>query len=376
MGMELGGRAAVTAHAPRSRSRARTTRAVATAAILVVGACTSTRPFVDAKGRVVPGSIAAMETVRLGGVDQSVWFRGRSTSAVPLVLLHGGPGASESALFRHYDAALENRFVVVYWEQRGAGRSFHANVPRSSMTIARMLDDLDELVDTVRARFGAERVVVLGHSWGTILGTMYANAHPEKVLAYVGVAQIANFPEGERRSLEWAIDQATTRGDAKALRELRAMLPTPRTVDDELTLGRWVERFGGTLRGGLSTRSLIWAALRTDEAGVVDLVRFGRGNRFSLTALRPEYSRVDLTRFRTFKVPIVFMLGRHDWHVPSVLAARYFEQIDAPVKHLVWFERSAHNPPFEEPAEFVRALVATTSRADVADSTARAPGRF
>lgn len=376
MGMELGGRAAVTAHAPRSRSRARTTRAVATAAILVVGACTSTRPFVDAKGRVVPGSIAAMETVRLGGVDQSVWFRGRSTSAVPLVLLHGGPGASESALFRHYDAALENHFVVVYWEQRGAGRSFHANVPRSSMTIARMLDDLDELVDTVRARFGAERVVVLGHSWGTILGTMYANAHPEKVLAYVGVAQIANFPEGERRSLEWAIDQATTRGDAKALRELRAMLPTPRTVDDELTLGRWVERFGGTLRGGLSTRSLIWAALRTDEAGVVDLVRFGRGNRFSLTALRPEYSRVDLTRFRTFKVPIVFMLGRHDWHVPSVLAARYFEQIDAPVKHLVWFERSAHNPPFEEPAEFVRALVATTSRADVADSTARAPGRF
>jgi proline iminopeptidase len=376
MGMELGGRAAVTAHAPRSRSRARTTRAVATVAILVVGACTSTRPFVDAKGRVVPGSIAAMETVRLGGADQSVWFRGRSTSAVPLVLLHGGPGASESALFRHYDAALENHFVVVYWEQRGAGRSFHANVPRSSMTIARMLDDLDELVDTVRARFGAERVVVLGHSWGTILGTMYANAHPEKVLAYVGVAQIANFPEGERRSLEWAIDQATTRGDAKALRELRAMLPAPRTVDDELTLGRWVERFGGTLRGGLSTRSLIWAALRTDEAGVADLVRFGRGNRFSLTALRPEYSRVDLTRFRTFKVPIVFMLGRHDWHVPSVLAARYFEQIDAPVKHLVWFERSAHNPPFEEPAEFVRTVVATTSRADVADSTARAPGRF
>lgn len=324
----------------------------------------------------MPGSIAAMETVRLGGVDQSVWFRGRSTSAVPLVLLHGGPGASESALFRHYDAALENRFVVVYWEQRGAGRSFHANVPRSSMTIARMLDDLDELVDTVRARFGAERVVVLGHSWGTILGTMYANAHPEKVLAYVGVAQIANFPEGERRSLEWAINQATTRGDAKALRELRAMLPAPRTVDDELTLGRWVERFGGTLRGGLSTRSLIWAALRTDEAGVVDLVRFGRGNRFSLTALRPEYSRVDLTRFRTFKVPIVFMLGRHDWHVPSVLSARYFERIDAPVKHLVWFERSAHNPPFEEPAEFVRALVATTSREDVADTTARAPGRF
>jgi pimeloyl-ACP methyl ester carboxylesterase len=187
---------------------------------------------------------------------------------------------------------------------------------------------------------------------------MYAHEHPEKVFAYVGVAQIANFPEGERLSLEWALDQARSRGNEKAVRELRAMAPGPRTVDEELALGRWVERFGGTLRRGLSTGRLIRAALSTDEAGLLDLVRFGRGNRFSLEALRAEYSRVDLTRFRTFGVPVVFMLGRHDWHVPSVLAAKYFEQIVAPAKHLVWFERSAHNPPFEEPGEFVRALVA------------------
>jgi pimeloyl-ACP methyl ester carboxylesterase len=55
-------------------------------------------------------------------------------------------------------------------------------------------------------------------------------------------------------------------------------------------------------------------------------------------------------------VPIVFMLGRHDWHVPSVLAARWFETIDAPAKRLIWFEQSAHNPPFAEPVEFMRAM--------------------
>ena len=331
--------------------------AMLSGAMLALCACTWTRPFTDGAGRVVPGSIATMETVTLGGVEQAVWLRGRDVRAPVLILLHGGPGASESALFRHYDAALEEHFVVVYWEQRGAGRSYHADIPRSSMTTARLVADLDELVDRVRSRFGAARVVLLGHSWGTVLGTLYARDHPEKVAAYVGVAQIADYARGERMSLAWALRQARERRDERALAALCAMAPAPRSVDDELELGRWVERFGGTLRGGLSTAKLIRAALRTDEAGLLDLVRFGRGNRFSLEALRPEYSRVDLTRLRRFEVPVVFMLGRHDWHVPAVLAADYFATLEAPVERLVWFEQSAHNPPFEEPDAFVRAVV-------------------
>ena len=329
-------------------------------ALIVLGAsgCTWTRPFTDRDGRVIPGSIATMEMIELGGVRQSVWVRGRDVSAPALILLHGGPGASESALFRQYDSALEDHFLVVFWEQRGAGRSYHADLPRSSMTIDRMVQDLDELADSVRARYGKRRVALLGHSWGTILGTLYASRHPEKVSVYIGVAQIANFGEGERISLAWALREAESRGDTRALARLRALAPAPRSVDDELALGRRVERLGGSMRGGLSTGKLIWAALRSDEAGIMDLIRFGRGNRFSLEALRPQYARVDLTRIRCFEVPVIFMLGRHDWHVPSVLAAEYFDAIEAPNKRLVWFEQSAHNPPFEEPGAFVRAMLA------------------
>ena len=330
---------------------------IVAALLPTLAACTSTHPFVDRAGRVIPGSIATMETVRLGGLDQSVWFRGRDTRSPILVLLHGGPGASESALFRHYDAPLEDHFLVVYWEQRGTGRSYHDDLPRSSLTTAQLLADLDALVDTVRARFHQPRVVLLGHSWGTILGTRYAHEHPEKLWAYIGVAQIADFAEGERLSFEWAWREAQRRGDERALKALRPIAPKPRSVKEELELGRWVERFGGTLRNGLSTGKLIWTALRTDEAGLADLVRFGKGNRFSLETLRPEYGRTDLTTIRRFDVPVVFMLGRHDWHVPSVLAAKYLDTIDAPKKQLVWFEQSAHNPPFEEPNAFVRAVL-------------------
>lgn len=327
------------------------------AMLLSIAGCTCTRPFTDAEGRVVPGSIATMETLPIGGISQSVWFRGVDTRNPAVILLHGGPGVSESALFRHYDAALEKHFLMVYWEQRGTGRSYHSDIPRDSMTLAQFERDLDELVDLVRRRFGQDKVILLAHSWGTELGTIYAYQHPEKVAAYVGIGQVANFADDERVSYQWALDQAIERDNRRAIAQLRAMGPGPKSVDDELNLGEWVEKFGGSLRQGLSTGKLIWAALSTDEVDLSDLVRFGRGNRFSLESLRPEYSKLDLTRYRRFQVPIVFLLGRHDWHVPSILAEQYFNIIDAPCKRLIWFEQSAHNPPFEEPERFIRVMV-------------------
>jgi len=97
-------------------------------------------------------------------------------------------------------------------------------------------------------------------------------------------------------------------------------------------------------RNRLSTSKLIWAALQTDEADIGDLVRFGRGNRFSLERLWPEYSQVDLRGITSFAMPGFFLVGRDDRHVPSVVAAEHFGTIQAPLKRLVWFETSAHNP--------------------------------
>lgn len=328
------------------------------ALLLSLSGCgTFTSPFVDVDGRVIPGSIATMETVQIGGIVQSIWFRGVDVQKPAIILLHGGPGISESALFRHYDAALEKHFLMVYWEQRGAGRSYHSDISHKSMSIDQFERDLDQVVDLVKRRFGKNKVILLAHSWGTVLGTIYAYQHPEKVAAYIGVAQIANFSEGEQLSYEWALAKATGRNNSGAIADLQAMSPQPHSVDDELTKGKWVEKFGGVFHQDFSTWKLIQAALSTDETNLIDLMKFGQGNRFSLESLRPEYAKVDLTRYRSFKVPIVFFLGRHDWHIPSVLAERYFNIIDAPCKRLVWFEESAHNPPFEEPEKFIQAMI-------------------
>ena len=250
--------------------------------VFLATGCVHTLPFTDVNGRVIPGSVATMESATIGGIPQSLWFRGVSRSDPALILLHGGPGTSESALFRHYNSALEHHFLVVYWEQRGTGRSFNPAISPQTMTIAQFVRDLDEVVELVRRRFGKDKVVLLAHSWGTVLGTIYAARYPEKVSVYVGIAQVANAPQGRRLSYDFALSEAKKRNNAKAVSELMAIGPPPYdSVDEKLTTGKWVERFGGMFRSDLSTGKLIWAALGADEANLIDLVAFGRGNRFS-----------------------------------------------------------------------------------------------
>ena len=333
--------------------------ALALAIVLLSAACVHTVPFRDSDGHIIPDSIATMETVPIGGLAQRVWFRGLSQSNPALILLHGGPGATEAPLFRHYNSALEEHYLVIYWEQRGTGRSFSSDIPPASMTIERFVLDLDELVQLIKRRFGQDKVVLLGHSWGTVLGALYASRYPDNVAAYVGVAQMANIPHGRRLAYDFALSEAYRREDRKALKELEKIGPPPyASVDELLAVESWTERFGGVNHADISTGKLIWTALSTDEANLVDLVKFGQGNRFSLTHLEDEISRLDLSElYRSFAVPIVFLLGRYDRHVPSIAAEQYFESIQAPCKRLVWFEQSGHNPPFEEPDKFNTVMI-------------------
>lgn len=94
-----------------------------------------------------------------------------------LLILHGGPGASETLLFRHFNQELEMRFRVAYWDQRGAGRSYDRANPPPNMTVEQFLRDLDVVVQHLRAAFG-QPVILLGHSWGSALGLLYAHWKP------------------------------------------------------------------------------------------------------------------------------------------------------------------------------------------------------
>ena len=316
-----------------------------------------TPPFRGPHGELVSGSIAEIAHRQLGGIDQWVMIRGESVANPPLILLHGGPGLSETVFFRHFNAPLERAFTVVYWDQRGAGKSFDRTIPRSSMTVEQFISDLDELIDAVCTRLGKTKVAIFGHSWGSALGMLYAARFQEKVAAYVGSGQIGDWAAGESASYAFALAEAQRLGKQRALSKLRAIGPPPHTADD-----LWTQRMTlSRLEGGMRPRAL-WklgrAVLGGQETSIRDLPSTSRGFRFSLGAMWTEVSRLNLIELEpAVEMPVFFFLGRNDHWVPVEISVAYINALTAPSKRLVWFEESGHEPFVDEPAKFNALMV-------------------
>jgi pimeloyl-ACP methyl ester carboxylesterase len=284
-------------------------------------------------------------------------IRGENLTNPPLIHLHGGPGFSETRLFRHFNSPLERSFTVVYWDQRGAGKSFARNISRSSMTVEQFIADLDELVDAVRARVGQNKVAIFGHSWGSVLGVLYAAGFPHKVAAYVGSGQIGDWPAAESASYAFALAEAQRLNNRKALDKLQAIGPPPYPASSVWTERTWLQRFDGQL----SPRAL-WDVARIavagPEASILDLPNLLRGFRFSMDAMWADVSRINLLEVApALQVPVFFFLGRRDHWVPPETSVRYFDALGAPKKEIVWFDDSGHAPFTDEPAKFNRMMV-------------------
>jgi pimeloyl-ACP methyl ester carboxylesterase len=285
-------------------------------------------------------------------MEQWIMIRGQSVTNPPLILLHGGPGLSETPFFRRFNAPLEKAFTLVYWDQRGSGKSYDRGIPPSSMTVEQFISDLDELVDAVCAWLGQKRVTIFGHSWGSALGVLYAARYPEKVAAYVGSGQIGNWPVAEAASYAFVLGELQRLHHQKGIEKLRAIGPPPYPVKSLWTQRIWLNRVEGQLR--LRT---LWNVgrifLRGPEFSVFDQLNVMRGFRFSLDAMWDEVSQLDLMQLvPALEMPVFFFLGRHDHWVPPETSVAYFKALRAPSKQLVWFEQSGHEPFVDEPEKF------------------------
>jgi pimeloyl-ACP methyl ester carboxylesterase len=316
-----------------------------------------TPPFRGPQGEVLADSIAEGGYRRLGGFDQWTMIPGESVANPALVLLHGGPGLSETALFRYFNAPLEKSFTVVYWDQRGAGKSSHRDIPRSSMTVEQFIADLDELIEAVCERLGKKtKVAIFGHSWGSVLGPLYAAHFPEKVGAYVGSGQIGDWAAAEAATYAFALAEAERLGKRRAAEKLRAIGPPPHTAQSLWTQRTLLSRLEGRMR----PRAL-WtfarAALSGRESSILDLPGALRGFRFSLDAMWAEVSHLSLIQLApALQMPVFFFLGRNDHWVPVETSLAWIDALTSTSKELVWFEQSGHEPFMDEPAKFNAAM--------------------
>jgi proline iminopeptidase len=319
----------------------------------------STKPFLDPSGARIVDSVAEMRRLELGGVVQSITVRGKNTNAPILIWLHGGPGQDETGMLRRYNSVLEEHFVVVYWTQRGTGRSYNSDIPSSSMTIGQFVSDLNELIIYSQQRFGKQKVVLAGHSWGTSFGVAYTQKHPEKVATFVSIGQVVNAAAAETLSYKFTLEKAKALGNKEAIAELSAIGPPPYPLASILVQRKWLEEFGGgSFRKPTSLISAMWQSLSADEVTLFDGINFQAGANFSQFALEKENSKVDWwTNATEFEMPIFLFTGRYDNNTPASLQAAWYHRLSAPHKKQIWFENSAHSPLFEEANAFNRFMI-------------------
>lgn len=321
-------------------------------------------PRIRLGGKAGPArTIAVLEKVHIGGSDQWVLERSEDVGNPVVLYLHGGPGTSQLTSNRRNTRRLEKFFTVVNWDQRGAGKSYRAISEAGRMNIGQFVADTRELTLYLLEKFGQERLVLAGHSWGSVIGALTVSAYPELYSCYVGIGQVANMAEGEAASYQWTLDQARKHGNRRATEALTKMGPPPYQGDWQkktIAQRRYLGRFGGevhTSRNG-AFGLVIAGLLCSREYTLTDRFNFFRGIAGSMRLLWPQLLEVDL--FATVPeigVPVFFMEGRNDREAPYEIAERYFDSLRAPFKELVWFDRSAHLPNSEERDLFNQVMV-------------------
>lgn len=311
--------------------------------------------------------IDSLEKIKLGGVDQWILIRGWNRDNPVLLLMHGGPGFP-CMPFAHMASELEKRFVVVHWDQRGAGKSYSPSVDRS-MNIKQFVSDTLELTHLLRGRFNQPRVFLGAHSWGSIIGALAVTQAPDHFSAYFAISQAANAPESERLMYRWALEKAAEAGNEKALSELKKLgLPPYGRFADYNRMVDWISRFSSVEHRPITQWRFVHLALESPFYSWPDLMRIPLGAKFSFSRLWREafYDTDLLKQAPRLDVPVFFFLGRHD-HTATASAAmaeRYFTAVDAPRgKRLVWFEHSGHWPQLEEPRRFQTELIRAADEA-------------
>ncbi len=259
--------------------------------------------ILNERGEVVPESVATLESLNVGGIRQWVLIRGQNRRNPVLVFLHGGPGMPSMYLAHRFQRPLERDFIVVHWDRRGAGKTYTEDTPPESMSVTQEVSDTVEMVNLLRTRFGQSKVYLVGHSYGSYLGMIVAQRHPDMFHAYVGIGQLAY--QGRRNTDiqdRWIRDQARRRGNTKLVRDLEAH----RRVNRE----KWLFRYGGELHHGTSFMTLLLIGLQAPEYTLRNALDVRKGVNFTHRHLRYDAISGELAdAVPRVELPGIFLHG-------------------------------------------------------------------
>ncbi len=325
-----------------------------------------TPPITDAAGNVIPGSIAVIETVTLGGVEQTITIRGVDTTKPVLLFLHGGPGTPSSpwATWNNFHAELEQNFVLVHWDQRGAGKSFSKELTPEDMHLENFVSDTLELTDILRDRFDQDKIFLWGHSWGSGLGFETLRVNSEPYYAFFASAVRPEWNSAVEMSYAKALELVRQANDSEAIQALESIQPIdPLNMDHFMVMKQIFIQYQVD---DFHTKELgdAWIPYvqkgNSPEYPTTYVKQTLAGMEFSAQTISAEMINSGYDHavdFPVSTIPVHFFAGRYDFNCPGELAEAYYSTLVAPDKSFTWFENSAHDVYYDEPDRFNQEVI-------------------
>jgi pimeloyl-ACP methyl ester carboxylesterase len=296
-------------------------------------------PLMDDHGEPIAGSLSEKIYAEINCTRQGMIIQSSNPVENPVLLfLHGGPGMPQFFLNTTHPTGIERNFTVVWGEQRGAGLSFSPDIAPVSMTLDQMIADTVAVADYLRPRFRQDKIILLGHSWGSFLGVHVAQRAPDRFLAYVGMAQITRQLRSEVAAHAYLLKAYSARGDTTTVRKLEA---APVSLTEGFSENWMRLRDEAMHRAGVGTTrdmdsvttGVLLPVWRCKAYTLREKTNLWRGKPWSRQFFWDMVLHTNLAdRVNRLALPVYFIEGRHDYTSNISLARDYFSELDAPMK--------------------------------------------
>jgi pimeloyl-ACP methyl ester carboxylesterase len=318
----------------------------------------------DLDSIVTPNGVQENFQVNIGRIKQWVYVRGQNKENPIILFVHGGPASPMSPVMWMFQRPIEEYFTVVNYDQRAAGKTYLANDTTAlgkTIRIEQYVNDAVELTEFIRKKYNKRKVILIGHSWGTIVSMKAVLKKPDLFYAYVGIGQVISTQDNERLSFNYGLEQATRLKHDTALQELQSIAPYPGnkpiTRERIIVARKWPQYFGGLTAYRNNSNYFFRAPLLSPEYSAKEMDAINNGSLFTLGRILPEFLQVDLQNIQRFPIPVFMFMGRHDYTTPNEPTVRWLKNVKTPIKKGVWFENSAHLIPLEEPGKMLVTLI-------------------
>ena len=305
--------------------------------------------------------IDELEPLSINGTDQWLLYRGEEQTKPVVLFVHGGPGSPLMYFSRGFDDAFTKDFVVVHWDQRGSGKSYDPKVPTNSYHFQQFVDDGLAVVTHIKNKFQKKKIILVGHSWGTMLAFNMAAQYPKSFESLVSIGTVSNMGKMEEFRFMKVKSAIQTSGNADALERLKDLGTPPYLTFDELTeFGNLLSEFvgfEGTFRL-LPMEKINEAVQKNKEYTEQEMTASMEGMAVVFNSLSDFLYKYNASKFvPEVEMPVYFVQGRHDLNTPTELARNYFDDLKADAgKTWIEFDESAHFPMYEEPNRFLQVL--------------------